>query len=211
MRANWLRSSVVAGALLLTLQGLASAHAVVYPQQVVANAYEKFSLRVPSEKEIPTTKVKVEIPVGYTISRVQPLPGWTYTFTKDDKGVVTAIEWSGGQIGPTEFQEFVMNGKAPANAGKTAWKVYQTYQDGSVAEWTGPSDSKTPASTVEVVAGKGNTDAHGATTPAPTTTAPAATAPVAGAVASSGAPAWAGWGGLVLGAAALVVALFKKK
>jgi uncharacterized protein YcnI len=202
MRANWIRSSVVAGALLLSLQALASAHAVVYPQQVVANAYEKFSLRVPNEKDIPTVKVKVEIPAGFTVSRVQPLPGWSYTFTKDAGGIVTAIEWSGGEIAATEFQEFVMSGKAPANAGKSAWKAYQTYKDGTVVEWAGPSDAKTPASIMEVVAGTATTDTHGQATP------PAAAAAVP---ADHGVTGWAAWGGLVLGAAALLVALFKKK
>lgn len=208
MRANWVRSSVVAGALLLSLQGLASAHAVVYPQKVVANTYEKFSLRVPNEKEIPTIKVKVEIPAGFAVSRVQSLPGWTYTFTKDTKGVVTAIEWSGGEIAATEFQEFVMSGKAPAEAGKTAWKAYQTYKDGSVVEWTGPSDAKSPASIVEVVAGTATTDGHGQAAPAP---APAGASAAAALDAAPGLTGWAAWGGLVLGAAAFLVVLFKKK
>jgi uncharacterized protein YcnI len=205
MRIHGVRSLVV-GALLVGVQGMASAHAVVYPKQVVAGSYEKFALRVPNEKEIPTVKVKVEIPAGFVVSRVQPLPGWTYTFTKDSSGNVTAIEWTGGEIGAAEFQEFIMSGKAPAQPGKTSWKAYQTYKDGSVAEWTGPSDAKTPASIVEVVAGTGTTDAHGEVHDAK----PASTA---GAVAEAthGATGWAAWGGLGLGALALIVALFKKK
>lgn len=206
MRANWLRTSVVAGALLVGLQGIAAAHAVVYPKQVTAGSYEKFSLRVPNEKEIPTTKVKVEIPAGFTVSRVQPLPGWTYTFTKDASGNVTAIEWTGGEIGATEFQEFVMSGKAPSEAGKVSWKAYQTYKDGTVVAWTGPSDAQTPASIVEVVAGTGTTDGHGhATAPE---AKPATEAKAEGASSASN---WAGWGGLGLGAIALLVALFKKR
>lgn len=211
MRAKFLRSSIVAGALLLSLQGVASAHVTIYPKQFTVGSYENFVLRVPSEKEIPTTKVRVEIPASFTVSRVKPQPGWTYTFTKDASGKVTAIEWSGGEILATEYMEFGMSGKAPSEPGKVAWKAYQTYSDGSVVEWTGPSDAQTPASVVEVVAGTGTTDGHGhaTETPAP---APVFTpgAPLAPAEPSS-ASVWAGWGGLGLGAIALLVALFKKK
>ncbi|HLO01825.1 MAG TPA: YcnI family protein [Symbiobacteriaceae bacterium] len=205
MRANFMRSSIVAGALLISVQGIASAHVTVYPKQFVAGAYENFVLRVPSEKEIPTTKVKVEIPAGFTVSRVKPVSGWTYTFTKDASGKVTAIEWTGGEITATEYQEFGMSGKAPAEAGKVAWKAYQTYKDGTVVEWTGPSDAKTPASVVEVVAGTGTADAHGDVHDAK----PAATE--AAKEEAHGVTGWAAWGGLGLGALALLVALFKKK
>lgn len=207
MRATYLRSSIIAGALLISLQGIASAHVTVYPKQFVAGSYENFVLRVPSEKEIPTIKVRVEIPAGFTVSRVKPVPGWSYTFTKDASGKVTAIEWTGGEITATEYQEFGMSGKAPAEAGKVAWKAYQTYSDGTVVEWTGPSDSKSPASVVDVIAGAATIDGHGASTPTPerkpveTTTA----------TPTSSASTWAGWGGLALGAIALVVALLKKK
>lgn len=212
MRNHFVRSSIVAGALLLSLQGLASAHATVSPKQVVAGAYETFTLKVPSEKEIPTTKVKVEIPAGFAVSRVKPVPGWTYTFTKDASGTVTAIEWTGGEITATEYQEFAMSGKAPAATGKSAWKAYQTYKDGSVVEWTGPSDAKSPASVVEVIAGAAATDGHGAATDshgAAPESKPAAETKAA--EPASSASNWAGWGGLALGAIALVVALFKKK
>lgn len=209
MRAKLIRSSLVAGALLLALQGVASAHVTIYPKQFVANSYENFVLRVPSEKETPTIKVKVEIPSGFTVSRVKPVPGWSYEFTKDASGKVTAIEWAGGEILATEYQEFGISGKAPAETGKFAWKAYQTYSDGTVVEWAGPSDAQNPASVVEVVAGTGTTDSHGATTPAPPTTpAPVSTA---GGTTTNSASTWAGWGGLALGAIALVVALFKKK
>jgi uncharacterized protein YcnI len=209
MRANWLRTSIAAGALLISLQGIASAHVTVYPKQFTANSYENFVLRVPSEKEIPTTKVRVEIPSSFTVSRVKPMPGWTYTFTKDASGKVTAIEWSGGEILATEYMEFGMSGKAPAEPGKVSWKSYQTYKDGTVVEWTGPSDAQNPASVVEVVAGTGTTDGHGHSTPAPATEPKPATETKAESASNAG--NWAGWGGLALGAIALVVALLKKR
>lgn len=207
---------LLAFAFVLLMATVASAHAVVYPQQAKADSYEKFALRVPTEKDVATTKVRVEIPAGWAISRVQPLPGWTYQMEKDAKGSVTAITWSGGEIGPAEFQEFVFQGKTPKDPGKYAFRAIQTYKDGSVVEWTGPADAKTPASQVEVVAAGATTDAHGQTTPAPAAqTAPATSAqpaPAAQAAPASGGgfTPVAAYGGLLLGALALVLSLVRR-
>lgn len=211
------------GALFLfAVAGVASAHAVVYPREVKANTYEKFALRVPTEKDVPTVKVRLEVPEGFTVSRVQPLPGWKYEFEQNAAGAVRAITWSGGEIGPTEFQEFVFQAKAPKEAGKFAMKAWQTYKDGIVVEWTGPSDAKTPASFVAVLPSSVETDSHGTEKPAAAPAAsgaaagggaapgPAAPASTPAPVAGGGLTAVAAYGGLGLGALALVLALRRR-
>ncbi len=221
MRMARIMSLLLAAGFTLVMAAVASAHAVVFPKQATANSYEKFALRVPAEKDVPTVKVRVEIPEGFAISRVQPLPGWKYEFERAADGTVKAIVWSGGEIGATEFQEFVFQGKTPKDPGKFAFRAWQTYKNGEVAEWTGPSDAKTPASVVEIVPGAAQTDAHGAqqpaapapATPAPATPAPATPAPAA---AESAQPAGGGftpvaaYGGLALGALALVLTLRRR-
>jgi uncharacterized protein YcnI len=215
-------SVAVCLAALVALPGIASAHAVVYPRTVNANSYEKFILRVPVEKESATVKVRVEMPAGFVVSRVKPLPGWTYQVEKGADNTVKAITWSGGQIAPGEFQEFEFQGKTAANAGKYAFPVHQTYADGETVDWTGPSDAKTPASVVEVTAAASGTtaDAHGQEKPAaaaPAAQAPAAQAPAAQTPAAPpAAPATnplttgAAYGGLILGALALLLSLRRK-
>lgn len=206
-------SAVVAlvAMLLFMIPGLALAHATVSPKTVNANSYEKFVLRVPSEKASDTVKVRIEVPEGFAVSRVKPLAGWTYEFEKSaDGATVKAIVWSGGKIGPTEFQEFEFQGKSAEKPGKYAFPVVQTYASGEVVNWTGPSDAQTPASFVEVQAAAGGTDAHGVTTaPAPTTTTapassptPAAPAPAASAAKPNNAVAYT-----ALGLAAVALAL----
>lgn len=184
-------------AVVLSLASAASAHAVMYPKQATANSYEKFVLRVPTEKDIPTVGVRVEVPEGFTVSRVQPLPGWSYVFERDASGTVTAVSWSGSEIGPDEFQEFVIQGKTAAEPGSYAWRAWQTYGDGSVVAWTGPSDADTPASVMSVIAAGIQTDAHG------------------GSSGGQGArpdmlTQVAAYGGLALGAAALFVAVRRR-
>jgi uncharacterized protein YcnI len=123
---------------------------VLSPKQVPANSYQKLAVSVPTEKDIPTTNIRVEVPEGFTVTGVQPLPGWQYEFERD-QGLIKAITWSGGEIRPEEFQEFSLQAKTPRDTGDYAWKAYQTYEDGSVVEWTGPPDAEEPASVVSVV------------------------------------------------------------
>jgi uncharacterized protein YcnI len=147
-------SIVVSGVLgaMLTVSAPAWAHVVVSPEVVTAGDYETLTVSVPTEKEIPTTKIRVEVPEGFLLSGVQPVPGWEHTF-QEDGGVVRAVTFSGGEIRPQEFQQFLVQAQAPEEPGRYPWKAFQTYEDGSVVEWTGASDSEEPASVVEVVSG----------------------------------------------------------
>ncbi|ATF14964.1 YcnI family protein [Brevibacillus sp. HB1.1] len=153
---KWMSSVLVAGAV-LTLATAAQAHVNVYPKETTTGSYEKYSVRVPVEKDVNTTKVKLEFPVGVKVNTVQPIPGWTYEFEKDKDGVNTALVWTAteGGIKAHEFQEFTFVGANPKEEGQLAWKAYQTYANGEVVEWTGDKDSKTPASVTTIKAGVG--------------------------------------------------------
>ena len=145
--------SVVLGVgTMLAMSAPAWAHVVVSPEEVTAGDYETLTVSVPTEKEMPTTKIRVEVPEGFLLSGVQPVPGWEHTF-EEDGGVVTAVTFSGGEIRPREFQQFLVQAQAPQEPGEYPWKAFQTYEDGSVVEWTGAPDSEEPASVVEVVSG----------------------------------------------------------
>jgi LPXTG-motif cell wall-anchored protein len=150
------RSFVVSGVLgvgaMLAISAPALAHVVVTPEEVSAGDYETLTVSVPTEKEIPSTEIRVEVPEGFLLSGVQPVPGWEHIF-QEDGGVVRAVTFSGGEIGPQEFQQFLLQAQAPEEPGEYPWKAFQTYEDGSVVEWTGPPDSEEPASVIEVVSG----------------------------------------------------------
>src|SRR5918998_6504736 len=133
------------------------AHVTVSPEEVKAGEYETLTVSVPTEKEVPTTEIRVEVPEGFLLSGVQPVSGWEHTF-EEDGGVVTAVTFSGGEIRPQEFQQFLVQAKAPEEPGGYPWKATQTYENGSVVKWTGPPDAEEPASVVEVISG-GSADA----------------------------------------------------
>jgi uncharacterized protein YcnI len=151
-RLSFVVSGILGVGAMLVMSAPAWAHVVVSPEEVTAGDYETLTVSVPTEKEIPTTKIRVEVPEGFLLSGVQPVPGWEHTF-EEDGGVVTAVTFFGGEIRPQEFQQFLVQAQAPEKPGEYPWKAFQTYEDGSVVEWTGPPDSEEPASVVEVVSG----------------------------------------------------------
>jgi uncharacterized protein YcnI len=151
-RRSFVVSSILGVGAILAVSAPAWAHVVVSPEVVTAGDYETLTVSVPTEKEIPTTEIRVEVPEGFLLSGVQPVPGWEHAF-EEDGGVVTAVTFSGGEIRPREFQQFLVQAQAPEEPGEYPWKAFQTYQDGSVVEWTAPPDSEEPASVVEVVSG----------------------------------------------------------
>jgi uncharacterized protein YcnI len=208
--------ALLAALFALALGSVASAHVTVWPKQSPVNGYERYTVRVPTEKDIPTTKVRVELPAGSTFSGWLPVPGWTLTTEKDGAGKVVALVFAGGQIKPGEFMEFGVSVKNPGTAADVAWKAYQTYSDNSVVEWVGPSTADKPAPTVTLTPATGA--AEGGNAAAPGTAAPGTTAPApapAPAVAPAAAPAsgagnWLGGGALVISLVALVLAIRKR-
>ncbi|MDF2959404.1 MAG: nuclear export factor [Paenibacillus sp.] len=202
--------------------GAVSAHVTVYPKEAVQGSYEKFAVRVPTEKDVPTVKIEVKFPMdAVSISRFEPKPGWKYELTKDASGKITGVIWTatGEGLTSTEFGEFYMQGKVADAATSINWKAYQTYKDGSVVEWVGAEGSDKPASVTKVTpkpAGA-SADSHGHTSAA----APAAAGDAAK-TGSSGAPAMQGpsqsqvplylsVAALLLGLISLFIALSKRK
>lgn len=197
----------------LVSAGVASAHVSVLPKQSTVNGFERYTVRVPTEKDLPTTKVRVELPEGSTFSSVLPLPGWSFATEKDATGKVVAFSWSGGEIKRGEFFEFGISVRNPKTAGVVAWKAFQTYADGSVVEWTGPAGADQPAPTVTLVEGGGAATGHGAAeapTPAPGAAVPPAAPPAAAASPSADLGTWLGGAALLTSLAALVVAIRKR-
>ena len=137
---------------MLAVAAPAWAHVTVSPEEVAAGDYQTLTVSVPTEKEVPTTEIRVEVSEGFLLSGVQPVPGWEHAF-EEDGGIVTAVTFSGGEIRPREFQQFLVQAQAPEEPGGYPWRATQTYEDGSVVEWTGAPDSEEPASVVEVVSG----------------------------------------------------------
>ena len=124
-----------AGAALLTLVPAARAHIVVTPGEVAAGHSATFEMRVPTELHVPTTRVRLQIPDGFSFSSIEPVAGWKMTIERTGDRV-TAVE-AKGKLRPDFFQRFVFRGRVPNVETTLVWKVVQTYRDGTVVRWTG--------------------------------------------------------------------------
>jgi uncharacterized protein YcnI len=132
----------------------ASAHVSVKPSTSTTEAWETYTMKVPVEKDVPTTKVTLKIPDGVEFEQYQPVPGWTVSEQKDASGKATSITWTatGEGILSGQFQQFTFVAKNPASGQKVAWDAYQYYTDGSIVEWAGEEGSDTPHSITEISA-----------------------------------------------------------
>jgi uncharacterized protein YcnI len=138
-------------AAILAARGLALAHAVVVPGASAPGAYERYVLRVPNEKDVPTTRVEITFPAEVRVISLVDVPGWRLETRADSSGRIIAATWT-GTLPPERFVELPFMGVNPRAEGRIAWPVYQTYADGERVGWTGPEGSQTPAS-VTVIGG----------------------------------------------------------
>ena len=136
-------------ALLFMSTTIALAHVTVQPKQSSPGATEKYSLRVPTEKFVPTVRVDVEFPAALTVTGFEPKAGWKIEEKKDASGKLFGVTLI-GSLGPGESTQFTFTAKNPATEGKLLFKAIQIYEDETKSEWTGPEGSRTPAPTVEI-------------------------------------------------------------
>ena len=138
---------------------LSWAHAVVFPRQSPTGAYEKYVLRVPNEKAVATTRVELFFPRGVRVTSFSDVPGWQLEVVTDSAKAITGAIWT-GTLPPQRFVEFPFVAVNPKTETTITWPAYQTYADGERVEWSGPEDSKHPASvtTIGAVAAAGGNE-----------------------------------------------------
>lgn len=131
-----------AGAL---LPGVAHAHVTVWPRAAARGAFERYVVRVPNEKNVPTTRVEIHFPAEVRISSFLEVAGWQLQVLTDSAGKITGAVWT-GSLPPKRFIEFPFIGVNPKDGERVVFPALQTYEGGEVVQWTGPEGSKTPAS-----------------------------------------------------------------
>ena len=133
----------------LAVMTLLSAHAAfahirVAPTESIFGAREKYTMRVPNEKQVECVRIEGEFPSGVSIYGFEFKPGWKVDFKKDDKGKIIGAVWT-GKMAPYEFVEFGMLGLNAKEGSDLVWKFVQYYDDGTKEEFTGPAGSRLPS------------------------------------------------------------------
>ena len=135
-------------AFLLAIAPAASAHVTVWPQQSQAGGSERYTVRVPTEGQVATTSVELEIPADVTVSAV--LVGGAYTYdARREANRIVAITWT-LEIKPAETAEFVFFARNP-KAQQITWKARQRFADGTSADWVGVEGDRRPAAVTKLI------------------------------------------------------------
>src|SRR5437868_14915096 len=69
------------------------AHAVVFPRTSTPGAYERYSLRVPNEKNVATTRIELRFPKGLRVNSFADVAGWKQETVTDSAGAIVAAIW----------------------------------------------------------------------------------------------------------------------
>lgn len=149
------------------------AHIVLADPAALANTGYSAALRVGHGCDgAATTAIRVTVPAGFKGAKPMPKAGWVLSTTVgklatpyDNRGTpvtegVTSITWTatpGNALPDAYFDEFVLRGNLPAEAGAMGFKVLQTCEKGSI-DWSdmpapGASahDLKSPAAMLDII------------------------------------------------------------
>lgn len=135
-----------AAGLLAMAQG-SLAHIRIFPNESLVGAREKYTMRVPNEKQVATIRIEGEFPAALRIYDFEFKPGWKVDLHKNAEGQIVGATWN-GVIAPYEFVEFGMLGLNPKQAEPLVWKFVQYYADGNKEEFVGPVGSPLPSPVV---------------------------------------------------------------
>jgi uncharacterized protein YcnI len=138
------RRILIGTAVAFACTSLAYAHIRIAPTESTPGAREKYTMRVPNEKKVNSTKVVGEFPEGLDIYDFEFKPGWNIEFKKNDKGKIIGATWT-GTVHPYEFVEFGMLGINPKEEKDLVWRFVQYYDDGTTEEFTGPVGFRLPS------------------------------------------------------------------
>jgi len=144
------RVSVLAVGITVLMAVSAFAHVRVLPRESTPGTTERYTMRVPTERQSSTVRTELEVPKAVTIVSIAPASGWKIEERNDAQGKIVGIVWSGGSIPFAEYREFIFEAKNPPTETKLEWKVIQIYEDGTRSEWTGPETSRSPASVTTI-------------------------------------------------------------
>jgi len=122
---------------------LAFAHVTVAPREAKPGVEQQYAVRVPTEGQVATTSVYLEVPDGVTVTDVPHPEGATHEVKKDGIRIV-GITWT-KEIPPKQRAEFLFKATNPAAVGQITWNIQQRFADGKVSNWTpGTKLTETP-------------------------------------------------------------------
>ncbi len=146
------------------------AHIVLESQEAIAGSYYKAVFKVGHGCDGSSiNSIVVEIPNGFKGAKPMVKPGWNAaiekstlakSYTSHGKTIsedVSKITWTGGNLPASFYDEFVVVGQLPDQAGSLYWKVKQICEKGEIywneipAPGKTVKDYKEPAALLQVL------------------------------------------------------------
>lgn len=137
-----MRKYVVTAFFVLTAAVVIFAHVTISPGESKLGASERYTVHVPTEGQVSTVGVDLDIPEGVTVSGVQAVGGWTREIRREGTRAV-GVSWK-LDIPPAQFADLVFTARNPGQGTQIAWKVRQLFADGTSRDWT-PATKLVPA------------------------------------------------------------------
>src|SRR5262245_19606212 len=113
------------------------AHVGILPRESTVGVIQKYTMRVPTEKDVPTVRIEAEFPTEVEVTSIEAKEGWKIDLKKDASGKIIGAIWSESLIAPRGIGQFGFEARNPSQETRLVWKVIQFYQDGSKSEWIG--------------------------------------------------------------------------
>ena len=120
-------------AALIGFPALAAAHVSVRPRESKPSVEEQYTVRVPTEGQVATVSVELDIPEGVSVIDV-PTPEGAKHETTTTGTRITRIRWT-KEILPKQSAEFLFVARNPAGE-QITWNVRQNFADGKSTPWT---------------------------------------------------------------------------
>lgn len=157
----------------------AAAHVTLETRSAEAGSYYKAVFKVGHGCDgSPVRELIVHIPEGVVGVKPMPKAGWNLEIQttplaqpyqshgKRIEAAPSSVRWSGGNLPDAFYDEFVLVGRLPEQAGKLYWKVSQICDQGRI-DWAEipepgkrPADYTAPAAVLDVTAKPGGEAAH---------------------------------------------------
>jgi uncharacterized protein YcnI len=140
MRARLFHWTVATGLIVASVAALA--HVTVAPRESQAGAEQRYTVRVPTEGDVATTSVELEIPADVTIIEVVAAADYSFEIRRDGQRIV-AVTWT-KSVPPGESATFVFAARNP-RATQITWRAHQRLADGTSVDWIGEQADRRPA------------------------------------------------------------------
>ena len=131
------------------------AHVTVAPRESQAGAEQRYTVRVPTEGQVTTIAVELEVPPDMTIIEVVRGDGYAFE-TRRDGGRIVSITWK-REIPPRQAAEFVFMARNPKSE-QVVWKAHQRFADGTSADWVGVKGDRRSAAVTKLAATRWGSD-----------------------------------------------------